>query len=186
MKKYINKKVLIFIVCILCVNFFSSYAGLTAAQRIALIAFSSTILGTLLFWEFRLSCAFLGTAIILFFGVARLDKFLRLASMEIILFLVGMMILVGFLKEIGLFTWLLQRVIIIKNISAKKLMATLIFTSGIMACLVDEVSSILFMIMVILEISDFFEINPIPFFISSILASILARADTTIECSTQY
>ncbi|OGW75716.1 MAG: hypothetical protein A2Z72_03345 [Omnitrophica bacterium RBG_13_46_9] len=100
--------------------------------------------------------------------------------MEIILFLVGMMILVGFLKEIGLFTWLLQRVIIIKNISAKKLMATLIFTSGIMACLVDEVSSILFMIMVILEISDFFEINPIPFVISSILATNIGSAGTVM------
>lgn len=154
--------------------------NLSVDQIITLCAFSLSILGTLLFWQFRLSFAFLGTTIILFTGVATLDEFLRHSSMEIILFLIGMMILVGFLKEIGLFTWLLQKALVMKRMSAKRLMVTLIFSSGLLACAIDEVSSILFMIMVILELSDYFEVDPVPFIMSSVLATNIGSAGTVI------
>jgi len=154
--------------------------GLGLDQIITLLAFSLSILGTLLFWEFRLSFAFLGSAIILLTRVVSLNTFLRLASMEIIFFLIGMMIMVGFLREIGLFTWLLQRAITIRNISAKRFLVALIFSSALLACVLDEVSSILLMIMIILELSDYFEINPIPFIVASVLATNIGSAGTVM------
>ncbi|NQT90250.1 MAG: hypothetical protein HQ558_03250 [Candidatus Omnitrophica bacterium] len=179
-KRFFSYKATLLGLVLIWVGLLGARIGLNSSQIITLVAFSLTILGTLLFWEFRLSFAFLGTTIILFSGVARLQDFLRLSSMEIIFFLIGMMVLVGFLKEIGLFTWLLQRALVMKNISAKKFMIVLVFVSAILACLIDEVSSILFMIMIILELSDYFEIDPKPFIMASVLATNIGSAGTVI------
>lgn len=178
--KFFPQKVLFLILSVACIGLLGAQIGLNFDQVIILVSFSLSILGTLLFWKFRLSFAFLGTAVILFTGAAKLNDFLRLSSMEIIFFLIGMMVLIGFLKEIGLFTWLLQRALIMKNISAKKFMVALVFTSALLACAVDEVSSILFMIMIILELSDYFEIDPIPFVMTSVLATNIGSAGTVI------
>jgi len=179
-EKYLIQKSILLFLAVIFAGFMGIRLNLNVDQIIALCAFSLSILGTLLFWQFRLSFAFLGTTIILFTGVTTLPEFIKHSSMEIIFFLIGMMILVGFLKEIGLFTWLLQKTLIMKNISAKRFMVALVFTSGLLACAIDEVSSILFMIMVILELSDYFEVNPVPFVIASVFATNIGSAGTVI------
>ena len=179
-EKYLLQKSLSLIAAVAAVAFCGYRAGFNSNQIITLSAFSLSILGTLLFWHFRLSFAFLGTAIILFTGVTTIQEFLRHSSMEIIFFLIGMMVLVGFLKEIGLFTWLLQKSLVMKKISARRFMVALIFTSGLLACAIDEVSSILFMVMIILELSDYFEVDPVPFIIASVFATNIGSAGTVI------
>jgi len=178
--KYLFQRSLFLVIALVAIAFVGVSLGFNLNQTITLCAFSLSILGTLLFWQFRLSFAFLGTTIILFTGVVPLKDFLAHSSMEIILFLIGMMILVGFLKEIGMFTWLLERALIMRNISAKKFMVALVFTSAFLACAVDEVSSILFMIMIILELSDYFEVDPIPFLLASVLATNIGSAGTVL------
>jgi len=179
-EKYLLHKTLFLIIVIAGIVATGLYIGFNSDQIITLASFSLSILGTLLFWHSRLSFAFLGTTVILFTGVAKLADFLSLASMEIILFLIGMMILVGFLREIGMFTWMLERAIIMRNISAKKFMIALVFSSALLACVVDEVSSILFMIMIILELCDYFEVDPLPFIMISILATNIGSAGTVV------
>lgn len=100
--------------------FLGQASGLEVKQIFSLASFVFTILGTILFWEFRLSFAFFSTSFLLFSRVANLEDFLRFSSMEIILFLIGMMVVVGFLKEIGVFNWFLQRAMVMKNLTAKK------------------------------------------------------------------
>jgi Na+/H+ antiporter NhaD/arsenite permease-like protein len=179
-EKYLLQKSLSLVAAVAAVAFCGYRVGFNSNQIITLSAFSLSILGTLLFWHFRLSFAFLGTTIILFTGVTTIQEFLRNSSMEIIFFLIGMMVLVGFLKEIGLFTWLLQKSLVMKKISARRFMVALIFTSGLLACAIDEVSSILFMVMIILELSDYFEVDPVPFIIASVFATNIGSAGTVI------
>ena len=178
--KYLFQRSLLLAIAVALIAFIGIRLGFNLNQNITLCAFSLSILGTLLFWQFRLSFAFLGTTIILFAGVVPMKEFLAHSSMEIILFLIGMMILVGFLKEVGMFTWLLQKALIMRNISAKKFMVALVFASAFLACAVDEVSSILFMIMIILELSDYFEVDPIPFLLASVLATNIGSAGTVL------
>ncbi|MFH1791952.1 MAG: SLC13 family permease [Candidatus Omnitrophota bacterium] len=173
-------KTLILVIVLISIAIVCMRAGFSTSQILATVAFVLSILGTLLFWEFRLSFAFLGGAIILVSGITTLEEFIRLASFEVIFFLIGMMILVGFLKEIGLFTYILQRAIVMKNLTARKLMLTLIFTSAFLACVVDEVSSIIFMSMIIFEFCDYFELDPIPLIIISVLATNIGSTGTVI------
>jgi len=176
----LKSKTLVFFV-LLAASIAASFSlKLSPTQIISLSAFLVTILGTILFWEFRLSFAFLASTIVLFTRTATLSEFLRFSSMEIIFFLIGMMVIVGFLREIGLFSFLLQRALIIPNLTAKKFIATIVFTSALLACVVDEVSSILFMIMIIMELSDYFEVDPIPFIMASVLATNIGSAGTVI------
>jgi len=154
--------------------------GFNSQQSLVSGIFSITILGAILFWEFRLSFAFLGSSLMLLLGLATLEEFILSSSWEIIFFLLGMMILVAALKELGVFTWLLSRALCMKNMNAKKFLLALTFTSALMACVIDEVSSILFMIMVIFELSDYFEINPIPFVMASVLATNIGSTGTVI------
>lgn len=154
--------------------------GFNSKQMLAAATFSISILGAILFWEFRLSFAFLGSSIMLLTGLATLEEFILASSWEIIFFLLGMMILVAALKELGVFTWLLSRVLCMKNMTAKKFLIALTFSSAIMACVIDEVSSIVFMIMIIFEMSDYFEIDPIPFIIASVLATNIGSTGTVI------
>ncbi|MBM3246173.1 MAG: hypothetical protein FJZ13_02465 [Candidatus Omnitrophica bacterium] len=75
--------------------------SLNTQQALSIAIFSVSILGTLFFWDFRLSFAFLGTAVLLASRVIDLDHLVKFSSLEIILFLVGMMVIIGLLKDAG-------------------------------------------------------------------------------------
>ena len=100
--------------------------------------------------------------------------------MEIILFLVGMMVLVGLLKEVGLFAWLVTLILRIRNLTGKKFVFIISILSALLACCLDEVTSIIFMVAAILEICDYFEIEPTPYVIISIIATNIGSTGTVL------
>ena len=81
-------------------------ADYTQPQTLACSVFAMTVLATLLFWPFRLAIAFLGIAALFYCNVLTLDRFVESCELPVILFLVGMMISVGALKELGFFSWI--------------------------------------------------------------------------------
>lgn len=155
-------------------------AGLNSQQALAIAIFSASILGTLFFWDFRLSFTFIGTAVLLVTGAIDLENMLKSASLEIILFLVGMMVLVGLLKESGFFAWLVSLILRIRSLTATKFIILISVISALLACAVDEVTSIIFVTAAILEICDYFEVNPVPFVISAVLATNIGSAGTVL------
>ncbi|MBI4974743.1 MAG: hypothetical protein HZC19_02940 [Candidatus Omnitrophica bacterium] len=157
-----------------------SRIGLNLQQSIAISIFSVSILGTLFFWDFRLSFAFLGTSVLLLTRTIDLENLIKSASLEVILFLVGMMVLIGLLKESGFFAWLISLILRMRRLTAKKFLISISIISALLACAVDEVTSIIFMVAAILEISDYFEVNPIPFIISSVLTTNIGSAGTVL------
>lgn len=179
-KNHFFFKVVILILLAAGVAMLAGRIGLDKRQVITLAVFSMSILGALLFWEFRLSFAFLGASVLLLTHIITFEEFIMLSSMEVILFLIGMMILVGFLKELGFFTWLLGRTIIMQHLTAKKAMIALALASALFACMLDEITSIMFMVMLIFEFSDYYEIDPVPFIIASVLATNIGSAGTVI------
>ena len=77
------------------------YAGLNRNQVIATSILAATVIGTLLFWGFRVAIAFLGISTLLLSRTLDIEHLIEFASLEVILFLVGMMTLVGMLKDVG-------------------------------------------------------------------------------------
>ncbi|MFH1201590.1 MAG: SLC13 family permease [Candidatus Omnitrophota bacterium] len=174
------KKFIFLIIISLGLGFFVKNIGLNYHQATAISIFSASILGTLFFWDFRLSFAFLGTSILLLSRTIDLESLIKYSSLEIILFLVGMMILVGLLKDAGLFAWLVSLILRIRNLTANKFLISVSIISALLACAVDEVTSIIFMVAAILEICDYFEVDPIPFIISSVLVTNIGSSGTVL------
>ncbi len=158
----------------------SAQAGLTPHQVLAISIFSISILGTLFFWDFRLSFAFLGVSVLLATRTIDLEHLIAYSSLEIILFLVGMMVIIGLLKDAGFFAWIVSLIIRIRNLTARKFILVVSIISVLLACAVDEVTSIIFIVAAVLEICDYFEVDPVPFIIISVLATNIGSAGTVL------
>ncbi len=169
---------LVLITCLL--GFISKAIGMNSHQALSVTIFFASILGTLFFWDFRLSFAFIGTALLLVTKTVDLEHVLEFSSLEVILFLVGMMVIIGLLKDSGFFAWIVSLILRIPHLTAKKFVFSISVISALLACAVDEVTSIIFMVAAVLEICDYFEVEPAPFIIISVLATNIGSAATVL------
>src|SRR4030042_1003770 len=104
-------KGIIYIAVILSVSLFSSLVGFSSNQVLSLAIFFMVIFGTIFFWQFRLPFALLGISLLLAFGLLDIQHLIEFAGLDVILFLVGMMILVGYLEENHFFESLVNALI---------------------------------------------------------------------------
>jgi Na+/H+ antiporter NhaD/arsenite permease-like protein len=142
--------------------------------------FFISIFGTLFFWEFRVGFVFVGSGVLLLIHAANLEEFVKYASLDVIWFLIGMMIILAMLKEAGLFYYIITKLLTIKNITGYKLFLTLTFISWLLSGLMDEVTSIILICSVIFTLCDFLEISPIPFLISCIITTNIGSSSTVL------
>ncbi len=155
-------------------------SGFNFQQSLSLAVFSLSICGTLIFWQFRLSFSFLGISLLLLTKTINLENLIRFASLEIILFLVGMMIIIGMLKDSGFFAWIVQLILRIPNLTAKKFLIAVALISASLTMMIDEVSAIIFVVAAILEICDYFEVEPLPFIIIAVISANVGSAGTVL------
>ena len=160
------------------VGFGGPHVGMTQAQSIACAVFISTIFGTLFFWEFRLAVAFLGLAVLIFSKSLDIPRFVSSSSLEVIMFLVGMMVIVGALRDLGFFTWIVQLIVAMPNLSGKKFIFVTAVASALLACAVDEVTSIIFISTLIFQVCGRLKLNPTPYILIAVLATNIGSSGT--------
>ena len=151
---------------------------LEAHQATAVGVFLAIIMGTLFFWGFRLAIAFLGLAVLICTNSLSIAQFVQSSALEVILFLVGMMIVVGALRDLGFFTWVVQLIVSMPNISGRKFIAVTAVASALLACAVDEVTSIIFISTLIFQVCDRLKLNPTPYILIAVLATNVGSAGT--------
>jgi len=117
---------------------------------------------------------------LLLIGAANIEQFIEHASLDVILFLVSMMIIVGMMKEAGFFEWLITLLLRVKKLTGAKMFIIIMLTSAFFSGLMDEVTSIIIMTTVLLNICDFLEIDPVPLIVSSVIATNIGSASTVI------
>jgi len=165
----------------LLMGMLASYSGMHEQKQVLAISiFTLIISATLMFWNFRLAIAFVGMAIILGGKVLTLEQFINSAELDIILFLIGMMTLVGVLKDLGLFSWIIQLVISMKHMTGRLFIITVIIISALMASIVDEVTSIVFMLALIFQVCDTLKVKPTPYVIISVVATNVGSSGTML------
>jgi Na+/H+ antiporter NhaD/arsenite permease-like protein len=156
----------------------AKFAGFTEKQVIASSVFLAIILGTLFFWTFRLSIAFLGLTVLIFTHSLDIEHFVASAELPVILFLVGMMIVVGALRDLGFFTWVVQALISIPKMTGRKFIVATSVASALLACAVDEVTSIIFIATLIFQVCNRLKLNPTPYIIICVLCTNVGSAGT--------
>ena len=158
-----------------------SAAGLpssTPIRRPPCAVFVGIIFGTLFFWGFRLAIAFLGLAVLIFTNSLNIPQFVTSSSLEVILFLVGMMVIVGALRDLGFFTWIVQLIVAMPNLTGRKFITVTAIASALLACAVDEVTSIIFVSTLIFQVCDRLKLNPTPYILIAVLCTNVGSAGT--------
>ena len=173
-------KYILYPVILGCISATVSFAGLNPEQIAAVTIFASLIVGTLLFWRFRLAFALVGIAAMLGLGLLDTDTMIEFAGFDMILFLVGMMIVVGFLEEKKFFEHLLGKIMKGVGSNPVKLVVVLMLMSALFAALVDEVTSILFMTATVLHLTGKLRISAIPLVMMTVFATNIGSSATVV------
>ncbi|MFH0850704.1 MAG: SLC13 family permease [Candidatus Bathyarchaeota archaeon] len=154
--------------------------GLNTAQIIAVSVFSLKTYATILFWKFRLPFAFIAVFGLLFLGLLDIPHLIEFASFDVILFLIGMMSIIGTLEENHFFEYLLDQIMGLVKGDAKRLVLILMVASAFFAAFVDEVTSILFMSATVLHLTGCYGVNPVPFIMMIVFATNIGSAATVV------
>jgi len=149
-------------------------------QTLAATIFLALVIGTLMFWRFRVAIAFIGIVVLLLTRTIDLSHTIEFMALDVILFLIGMMVVVGILRRSGFFRWLLAKALKFSRFKPKLLMAILLCLASLTAAMVDEVTSILFMSALVLDLCDYFEVKPVNYIISVVLATNIGSSWTVL------
>lgn len=155
-------------------------SGFTVKQSFILFIFLTSISGTLFFWELRVSLVFLGSGILFLTRSVDLESFIRFASLDVILFLIGMMIVIAAMRETGIFHLLISSILKIKHIKGPTLLLLLGIISAVFSAFMGEVASILLMTAMVFDICRLLKIKAVPLVIFSVLTTNIGSAATLL------
>ncbi|MFB3886712.1 MAG: SLC13 family permease [Thermodesulfobacteriota bacterium] len=175
-----KRKKIFYLLAVLALSGLARVAGFSWDQVLSLSIFFMVILGTLFFWRFRLPFALIGISLLLAFGLLDIPHLIEFSGLDIILFLVGMMIFVGFLEENHFFESLVDALVRYIGRRPLLLIVTLMVVGAVSAALVDEVTSILFMTATMIHLTSRFGVNPIPFVIIQVFATNIGSSATVV------
>ncbi len=187
-KQTIIRGAILLAVTILAAVLMQHYAGSSShipqgdvlKVTLASAIFMMVIMATLLFWQFRLAIAFIGIGGLLAAKALTVSSFIHSAELPIILFLVGMMVIVGVLKELGLFTWIIELVISTSSMTGIRFIVIVVYLSALLACVVDEVTSIVFVATLIFQVCDTLKIRPTPYIMIAVLGTNVGSCGTML------
>ena len=180
--KYFNPKFLLQVLIVCGATFGGMKCGLAAntTQALNIAVFASVITTTLLFWERRVGVAFIGVALLIASKAMTLRQMLFGTELDIILFLVGMMIIVGVLKDLGFLTWVIQAIISRKKMTGVSFTAILCVLSAVLASVVDEVSSIVVVLALVFQVCETLKLRPHPFVLIAVMATNIGSSATML------
>ncbi len=154
--------------------------GLSAQQTIAVAGFCAILYGAIFFWRFRLAFACLGIALLMGLGLLDIPHLVEFAGLDIILFLIAMMTIIGFLEERHFFEFVIDRLLLVVGPHPKRIMIVLMVAAAISAALVDEVTSILFMVAAMLNLLGRSKLNPVPYILMLVFTTNIGSSATVV------
>ena len=177
-----NPKVLLLALIVVAASVGGRFCGLAAntTQALTLAVFAGVISTTLFFWERRVAAAFLGVAVLIGAKAMTLQTILKATELDIIFFLVGMMIIVGVLKDLGFLTWVIQTIINRKRMNGITFSIVLCVLSAVLASVVDEVSSIVVVLALVFQVCDTLKLRPHPFVLMAVMATNIGSSATML------
>lgn len=154
--------------------------GLNPTQSISLVVLGGMIGATLMFWRFRLVFAFFALSLMLGTDLLEIDLLIKFAHLDTIMFLASMMVVVGYLEEARFFEVLIDKLLVMIGRRPRLLMVFFMGMSALLAALVDEVTSILIMVAILLDFTSRYNLNPVNFIILSIFATNIGSSATVV------
>lgn len=165
---------------VVIILFSSRAAGFNPVQSISLTIFLSIIAGAIMFWRFRVAFALGGVAILFAAGLLDVEHFIQYANLDVVVFLICMMIVIGFLEERRFFEVLVDRLVQYSGNKARITILLLMVLSALFAAMVDEVTSILFMMGIAINIASRLGVSLMPLMLMTVFATNIGSSATVI------
>ena len=149
-------------------------------QSITTAIFLGMVLGTLLFWRFRVAIAAASLGILLLSGVMDVQHAVEYMSLPTVIFIMAMMALVKWLESVGVFRFVVVAVVQRIGSSPIVLLMVLMFFSLVLSGFAGEVSGILVTFGLALEIARRTKTSVLPYLLSLVFATNVGSALTLV------
>ena len=178
--KLLHRERIMFLLGVIVTPLLLSPLGLNAKQLAATGGFCVILYGAIFFWRLRLSFAFAGVTLLLISGLLDIEHLIEFAGLEIILFLICMMMIIGFLEENLFFEYVIERLLKMVGPHPHLILGTMMVMAAVSAALVDEVTSILFMVAALLNLLGRSKVNAVPFIVMLVFATNIGSSATVV------
>src|SRR3989338_8574949 len=154
--------------------------GLSPQQTLALGGFCVVLYGAIFFWQYRLAFACIGISLLLVTGLLDVPHLIEFAGLDIILFLIAMMTVIGFLEEKHFFEVVIDRLLLLVGPHPKRIMIVMMTLAAISAALVDEVTSILFIVAAMINLLGRYQLKPTQYILMLVFTTNIGSSATVV------
>ncbi len=147
---------------------------------IALAIFGITYLLIMTEWINKMTAALLGGFLVIVFHIVEQHKAFMAVDWNVIFLLIGMMMVMGVLKETGIFQYIAIKTAKLAKASPLRIMLFMFAVTAIISAFLDNVTTVMILVPIALLIAGELKINPIPFIITMAIASNIGGTATMI------
>lgn len=152
----------------------------TASQIIAVVIFAVTMMAIMTEKIHRTLAAVTGAILLILTGVLNVESAFSYVDINTLGVLVGMMLFVTIVKSSGIFEYIAIRAAKIARGRPWAIMAMFMVITALLSAFLDNVTTVLLIGPMTLAITNMLKVNPVPFFLSQILASNIGGTATLI------
>lgn len=153
---------------------------MTTPQLIALVIFAITMLAIMTEKIHRTVAAITGAILLILTGVLTVESSFTYVDINTLGVLIGMMIFVTVVKNSGIFEYIAIKSAKIAKGRPWAIMAMFMVITAVLSAFLDNVTTVLLIGPMTLAITSMLRVNPVPFFMTQILASNIGGTATLI------
>ena len=128
----------------------------------------------------RTVAALIGGLLMILLGVMSQETAFHAIDLNVIFLLIGMMVIANIMAETGVFQWMAIRAVQLGQGRPVRIMVILALITAVSSALLDNVTVIVLIAPVAIFVAGTLGISPIPFLISSVMASNIGGAATLV------
>src|SRR5512133_1690365 len=147
---------------------------------LVLVVFAVTYVMIITEWVNKMTIALLGGFVLIFAGIMTQDVAMSYIDWNVIFLLIGMMIIMGVVKETGVFQYIAIKTAKIAKGSPIRIMLLMFLVTAVISAFLDNVTTVMIIVPVNILIARELGISPIPLVVSQAVASNIGGTATLI------
>lgn len=149
-------------------------------MTLALVVFAITYVMIMTEWINKMTAALLGGFLVVVFGIVGQENAFAAVDWNVIFLLIGMMLVMGVLKETGIFQYIAIKTAKLAKADPLKIMLFMFFVTAFVSAFLDNVTTVMILVPIALLIASELKITPLPFIITMAIASNIGGTATMI------
>jgi len=147
---------------------------------VALLIFGLAYLLIMTEWVNKMTAALLGGFLVVVTGIITQERAYLAVDWNVIFLLIGMMLVMGVLKETGIFQYIAIKTAKLAQAKPLRIMLFMFFVTAFVSAFLDNVTTVMILVPIALLIATELKITPIPFIITMAIASNIGGTATMI------